>query len=252
MEEESRNPRRFTAVGCLVVGVVGVLVVAALIPPIRVARQAVQRASCIMVQKCVGLAAHNYGTVFERLPAAYCPDQFLETHYSWRIALLPYMEENEIYNSYKRQEPWDSPNNIKVAGPTPHMKGYWAYHCPGDGNRQPRETDFLMPVGPGAISEGTKGRRFKEVTDGLSHTIFSGESCSSGIIWTEPRDLDIEQMSFQINDNSRPSIRSVHPGLANVLLADGSVKTLSEKIDPAVVRAMITVADGEDVSSALR
>ena len=125
------------------------------------------------------------------------------------------------------------------------MGGTGPYVCPSDTTRKPAETDYVMPVGPGAIADGPAGAKPGAITDGTSNTIAIAEMSSSVICWTEPRDLDVRKMSFTINDPAAPCIRSNHPGIANVLMADGSVQTLSSKIDPQVLRGMLTIAGGE-------
>ena len=72
------------------------------------------------------------------------------------------------------------------------------------------------------------------------------EVANSGIPWMEPRDLKAEDITFAINDGSSEGIRSEHGGVANVLFCDGSVRSLSDSTDPAVIRAMTTVAGGEE------
>ena len=75
------------------------------------------------------------------------------------------------------------------------------------------------------------------------------EMSDSGIHWMEPRDLKVGEMSFKINDNVRKGIRSQHHGVANAMFADGSVRRLSEDIDPKVLRGLTTIAGGEDISA---
>ena len=105
-----------------------------------------------------------------------------------------------------------------------------------------------MVVGKGTISNGPEGTSIKEIADGAANTIFCVEIADSQIHWMEPRDLNFDEMSFTINDRSGPSISSRHAGGANVLMADGSVRFLSNDTHSALVRAMLTVADNEDVS----
>lgn len=59
--------------------------------------------------------------------------------------------------------------------------------------------------------------------------------------------MNFDEMSFKINDSTGVGIRSVHRGIANAGFADGSVHQLSEKIDPEVLKSLITVDGGEDV-----
>ena len=127
------------------------------------------------------------------------------------------------------------------------MGGSLLYSCPSDTTRGSLDTDFVMPVGPDAISDGPHGRTREEITDGMANTILFGEMSDSGICWTEPRDLNVEEMSLKVNDRTAPSLRSHHPGSVHVGMADGSACSISQSIDPRILKALLTAVGGEDV-----
>jgi prepilin-type processing-associated H-X9-DG protein len=104
-----------------------------------------------------------------------------------------------------------------------------------------------MVVGPGTISDGTKATKISEITDGTSNTILVVERASSGINWLDPRDLEADGMSYVINDPIDPAMASNHDDGTNVLFCDGSVATLPGSVDAADMKAMCTIAGGEDV-----
>jgi prepilin-type processing-associated H-X9-DG protein len=83
---------------------------------------------------------------------------------------------------------------------------------------------------------------FADVTDGTSNTLAVVEMSDSAILWTEPRDLDVWQMSLAINAPGGVAIRSNHPGGANVLMLDGSVHFLSEQVPAEHLKALVTRA----------
>jgi prepilin-type processing-associated H-X9-DG protein len=93
--------------------------------------------------------------------------------------------------------------------------------------------------------------RIPGITDGASNTIIVAEVRNSRVVWTDPSDLEIDQMSYQINDPSpnRLSISSYHPGGANVVFGDGRVSFLKEAITPRVLRALLTGNGGEIISA---
>ena len=80
------------------------------------------------------------------------------------------------------------------------------------------------------------GRNFLE-------TILLVEVADSGISWMEPRDLNIDQMNFAINDLSRPGIRSHHRGGAHALFADGTVRFLKRR-DQADLKKLLRIDNG--------
>ena len=78
------------------------------------------------------------------------------------------------------------------------------------------------------------------------------EAADAHINWMEPRDLDTENMRFQINgsrnlDAKDAGISSRHSGGANVAFCDGSVQFLSDAIDATVLKRLITIDDGETI-----
>ncbi len=119
------------------------------------------------------------------------------------------------------------------------------YHCRSDRDSDWLHTSFVAVVGPRTVFPGATSRRIKDITDGTTNTILIAEMSESGIHWMEPRDLDFNEMSFQVNDPSGKSIRSKHRGIAHAALADGSVRAISEDIDPEVLKTLLTIADGE-------
>jgi prepilin-type processing-associated H-X9-DG protein len=116
-----------------------------------------------------------------------------------------------------------------------------------------------MFVGPTAFSNGPNGRKYEEITDGLANTVAVVEMSPSGILWTAPYDLNVSEMSFEINDPDRPGLRSCHSGCANVLFVDGYTQFFGtpgattdaeerRKAQVESLKAMATINGGEDVS----
>ena len=105
----------------------------------------------------------------------------------------------------------------------------------------------MVITGKGTMFDGPTPIRMKDITDGDSNTIMIGEMSFSGIYWSDPRDLNFDEMPLTINDSVQVSLRSVHRGMANIAFADGSVHQISEKIDPEVLKSLITVAGGEQI-----
>jgi hypothetical protein len=248
-----QRPNKASAWRWVVGPVVGVLVVvgAALLlwPAVRDAREAARRASCIGQMKFFGLGMLNYHDAHGCFPPAYFADAEGRPAHSWRVVLLPEQEETALYERYRFDEAWNSPHNRALADGLPiGMSGVvpW-YHCPTDRDSDWLDTSFVIVVGPATFSPGPTGRRLADFTDGSSHTIAIAEMAESGIPWMEPRDLDFDHMSFHVNDWSRPSIRSRHPGIANAMFGDASVRSIHEDIDPEVLKGLLTADGGEPV-----
>lgn len=220
------------------------LLVALLLPAVQSARGAARRMQCSNNLKQIGLALHNYHDVHKCFPPAYIADKNGKPMHSWRVMILPYIEESALYDQYNFDEPWDSPNNMAVAAQMPDV-----FRCPsspqiGTGN----ETNYVVVIGdskkfPQTLFSPNKGISFGKVTDGTSNTIAVVETATP-VPWTQPdADLNFSTMQFAINAGAN-SISSDHPGVANVLFADGSVRPLSKSVDSRTLRNLIQPADG--------
>jgi hypothetical protein len=225
----------------------GGILVALLLPAVQAAREAARRASCANNLKQIGLAMHMYHEQYQCFPPAYIADKNGRPMHSWRVLLLPFMEQEGLYEQYDFKEPWNGPNNSRLVN---MIDNVYVYRCPSEDSTVNRsETSYVMIVGPGTISDGPTPTRISQITDGTSNTIMLVEVTGSGIHWAEPRDLKVEEVAFGINGGAGNGIGSRHPSVANVLLCDGTVRSIDESIDPELLRGMTTVAGGEDVGS---
>ena len=186
--------------------------IALMLPAVQAAREAARRAQCINNMKQVGLALHNYHDAYRSFPPAYIPDEDGRPMHSWRVLLLPYLEQQFLYDQYRFDEPWDSPHNRALADLMPGV-----YRCPSSPVAGETITTYAMAVGPDAFSPGPDGRAAEDFPDGLSQTIAVVEMAHAEIHWMEPRDWDT-------TGPEQPG--SYHPGVYNVLYGDGRVQSV--------------------------
>ncbi len=126
--------------------------------------------------KQIGLALQNYHDAYGAAPLKSAPTL------SWRVAILPYIEQNALYQRFKQDEPWDSEHNKKLIE---HMPKIFA---PPKGVSAPVGQTFLqMAVGPKAMRPGLS---LSKMTDGTSNTIAVAEAAQP-VIWTKPDDISV-------------------------------------------------------------
>lgn len=232
------------AVVCLVglLGCGGILV-ALLLPAVQAAREAARRSQCSNNLKQIAIAFHNYHDVYKSFPPAYIADADGKPMHSWRVLILPFMEQQALYNQYRFDEPWDSPANRLVTNTF-----IPAYQCPSSPNSPgSTETNYMVITGPGTVFEGSKPPSMMDIRDGTSNTILVVEVTGTGKSWAEPVDLDASQVAPPFTGGSSGNAGSQHPGGMNTALCDGSVRFLASTIDPATFKAFTTRAGGEAV-----
>lgn len=202
--------------------------------------------------KQIALAISNYQDSFGTLPPAYVAANDGTPLHSWRVLILPFLDRNELYAQYRFDEPWNGPNNRKLAKSMPSV-----YRCPGVDDDQRPWTTARVPAGitQYAVISGEKTAfpgprtiKAEEIQDGTSNTIAVVElDANSGVHWLEPRDIDPAGFYRILSaDNER---RKQHPGGLNVAAADGSVHFLKESIDRQTLRNLTTANGAEKIPS---
>jgi prepilin-type processing-associated H-X9-DG protein len=202
-----------------------------------------REAMCMSNLKQIALGLHNYHDIYGCLPPAYITDDNGKPMHSWRVLLLPFIENEPLYKQYRFGEPWNGPNNSKLAASYP---GIFCYECPSAYGAP--NTSYVAVVGPETAWSDAKPRDFKDFADGPDQTILVVEVADSGIHWMEPRDLNFATLPMVVNPpEGFLGISSDHYG-ANVAFADGSVRFLKEDLPAQTLRALLTIDGGEKVN----
>jgi prepilin-type processing-associated H-X9-DG protein len=219
--------------------IIGVLV-ALLLPVTLTPRSHPKRDQCTNNQKQITLALLMYEDEKGHFPPAFIPDKNGKPMHSWRVLILPYLERQDLYEQYDFNEPWDGPHNCLLADKMPAI-----FRCPSN-TVTPNCTGYALLVGPRAFSPGTTGRTLDEITraDGTSTTLMLVEAADAKINWLEPRDLNVDEMTFHINKSGK-EISSHHAGVANVSYCDGHQSTVRDDIAPETLKALTTFDGGE-------
>jgi Protein of unknown function (DUF1559) len=180
---------------------------------------------------------HRYADEKKALPPQALCNPNGEPLLSWRVLLLPYLEQRALFEQFKLDEPWDSPHNIRLLAQMPSV------YAPFDGSPtpEPYTTCYQVFVGNGAAFEQRYGLSFKDdFPDGTSNTVLIVQGAEA-VPWTKPADLDYAP------DRPPPKLSGVFAGTYQVAFADGSARPISQKIRLTTLRALITRNGGETI-----
>lgn len=222
------------SIGC-VLGTVGVLI-ALLLPAVQAARTAAREAQTANNLKQIGIALHNYNSTFNTFPPAVQNDSSGQPALSWRVALLPYLEEQDMYQGYQPAEPWNSPANLQALNHLPPVFRS-PFASAGD------DVGYVVVTDPEFVFDGTTACQLREVTDGLSKTIIAVDAEPTGVKLAEPRDFEWQEFLQRFQNQAVGNM----PGGFVALAADGSVTFVPYDTDPATLRALFTKAGNEQV-----
>ena len=173
------------------------------------------------------LAWHNYCDVHGRFP----PNQAAEDGQallSWRVLVLPFLGETELFEQFRLDEPWDSPHNKALIPKMPD-----AYQDHG-GELPVGRTRFAAVTGPGTVFG--EEVRISQISDGLSSTAAVVES-RQGVIWTKPEDVPL-------GDKLGDSLHANAAGRIVLGMLDGQTLEF-ETLPNAVLRQLFRYQDGQ-------
>ncbi len=226
------------AITGIVLGCLGstLILVALLLPAVQAAREAARRAQCVNNLKQIGLAMHNYASQYNTFPPAYTVDDNGKPLLSWRVLILPYLDEQTLYQQFHLDEPWDSPHNSALLHAMPKV-----YECPSHPHAIHNASDYQVVVGSKTIFPGPKPVALADITDGTSLTLLVGEVKSS-IPWSAPQDSPDTAVATNYG------FGSFHPGGFNILLADGSVRFFKTP-SAGILPSLLSKAGGEVISA---
>ena len=175
--------------------------------------------------KAILLAFHNFTDLFHHFPRSSNRQFANQPPHSWRVAILPLINQSELFNEYHFDQPWDSPQNLEVANKMPEV-----YRT---SRNDKASTSFVMLTGDGAFDSLGKPASFTNITDGTSNTIAILQS-GVEVPWTKPEDFSYTA------GGPLPELSSSRL----VGMADGAVKQLT-KLTEEEFHILITRAGGE-------
>ncbi len=182
--------------------------------------------------KQIGLAFHTYGDANGAKWADDITDRDGRPLLSWRVAVLPFLDEKELYKEFNLKEPWDSEHNKKLIEKMPKV------YAPLRVKAKAGETYCQRFVGKGALfNEKGSDYTIPTIPDGASNTALVVEA-GDPVIWSRPADLPFgEKLPL-------PKLGGLFDGHSHVLFCDGSVHLFKKNVDLDQMRNVIMPADG--------
>jgi hypothetical protein len=223
-----------------------ITLVGLLLPAVQKVREAAARAQSQNNLKQIGISFHNYASAYnDQIPiwgtdAKGQPVKSLDAKplLSWRVQILPYIEQQALYNQFKHNEPWDSEHNMKLIPLMPKT-----YAVPGASKAKPGETHYQMVIGPSVMRPGFK---IGNIPDGTSNTIAVAEAAEP-VIWTKPDDVMIP--GKEMPQNLKKKFGGLFPGGFNAAMWDGSVRFISNSVREQTLWWALDPADGNPLPS---
>ena len=201
-------------------------------------------ASSNMHQIC--LSAHNYNDSNGKLPGPFVdkveygppvtPPSDPSKRLSWRVAMLPYLEQDNLYKRLDLNQAWDSATNQPVSSTA--IKTFGDPMDPADTN-----TRYRCFYDNGALWDSDPAKRISisNIPDGSSNTILFVET-TDRVPWAQ-----FNELKFDPNGGP-PALGHDKRDVFLVGMADSSVRFVKKTVDPAVLKAAITRAGGEKVN----
>jgi hypothetical protein len=209
---------------------------AALVPAVGKVRVAAARTQSANNLKQIGIAIHSYHDAYGHMPTDIL-DKNGKPILSWRVAILPFIEQDALYKQFKLDEPWDSANNKQWSQVM--IKTFLSPDTPLPPKPEWGMTSYRAVSGPGAAFEPGKKLRLTDFTDGTSNTIMVVET-NDLVPWAKPGDYPFDPKKDLPKINP-PGKRDVF----QALFGDGSVRAIKPTISEKTLKALFTRNGGE-------
>ncbi|MBQ7815641.1 MAG: DUF1559 domain-containing protein [Thermoguttaceae bacterium] len=234
-------------------------------------REATRNERCENNLRRIYQAFAEYADANGTYPPAFTVDAEGRKLHSWRVLLLPFLGEEELFAQIRLDEPWDSdwnsqfhsqtPNVFKCAS-TPESLGDKTCRCSfsvvlsdggekgGKGKDGENKENGKDGVETAFRADGTSVAP-EDLRDGAANTVLCVER-KSPVCWTAP---DVELTAARVlAENEKPVRERVdfggwHKRGVNALMFDGSTRFLSESVDGGVLRLLLGIADSAPASA---
>lgn len=241
----------------VVIGIIAV-VLAIFFPAVLDSRSRARQTKCANHLRQIGLALHQYHAVAMQYPIGCLewrgnnPEQ---RQLAWSAFLLPYIQQQGLFDKLDFQFAFDSPENQPAASQAVQL-----YRCPASLRQSLLAEDRALIdyggifgeriTGPNSPPKGTmlidKPIQNSQITDGLSNTVIIAEDTrSTQGEWVNGNNIFDQAFAINAGPDFENDIRSEHPQGANACFCDGSIQFLNNSIDLNILAALCTRAGNE-------
>lgn len=207
-------------------------------PLLTLARENARRTRTVTNLKHLGLAMHNYYEVHKSFPpSGTVSKDGKQRLLSWRVMILPYLDQEALYKQFHLDEPWDSEHNKGLIAKLPEIydSAIWNAEM-----RQKGMTTYQVPVGPKTVFGMLEGAKFRDIIDGTSNTVMIVDVLPErAVVWTKPDDLP-----FDPKDPWR-GVAVLPKGTFWACFCDGSVRRFDNSTTAINLRRYFEMNDGE-------
>ena len=212
------------------------ILIALLLPAVQKVREAARRTDTANHVRQMQLALLNYESAFTTFPSDIRAANG-KSLLSWRVAILPFIEQQNLYEQFHLDEPWDSEHNRPLLEQMPDVFKSTGVELP------PGTCNLLGVSGPGTMFGG-KPLKISSILDGTSNTVAVVEvDPDRAVPWTQPADWIFKP------DDPLSGLGNIRPSGFNVGFVDGSIQHINASIDPETWKALLTIAGGEVIGN---
>jgi type II secretory pathway pseudopilin PulG len=227
----------------LIVLLLLIVTLAILLPSVQSVRESSRRGMCAHNLRLIWYGLDQYRREHGDFPAASTADGGGTPLLSWRVALLPFLERNDVYRRIDQTKPWNDAANDSATATPIH-----GYACPSDASVI-QATSYFAVVDPRTIWRHDQTEGPKAATDSLSATILLIEAFGRNTAWAAPIDLTFDEARRLLTTASDRD--PGHQGGRHVVFADGTVGFVGTPLDLAAADALLTSSGGEEVDANL-
>ncbi len=210
-------------------------------PTIKTLKSRRDAIACMSNLKRIALALNAYAKDHGTYPTPVVTDSAGKPLYSWRVLLLPYLNETSVYASFNLKEAWDSPNNALLIPQCPSV-----YISPGS-PANASQSSYVLLTGQGTIFPPTGPLKPSQVTDGAGKTLLVVETNNTLSEWTKPFDLDATTLSGRIGGTGTNKIGGTHFEGATGVFADGQPAWLPADLPSVILNSIISPNGNEAI-----